>query len=159
MADGNEDGRHPSLQPPGQDQPTRPASMPQSLSWPDSAYMPAQNQAATRQFQANSERLQHRHEQTAKAQSQEQTQANKQQQALEARQLAPGDYGGLRRETAKGQRETIGQQRQQPAEGTLSFTRDRRKADREQTTQRPEAKEGELSFMRDRAGRDLSRGR
>ena len=72
----------------------------------------------------------------------------------EPERLRTKDYVGLRRETAK---EISPQGEPTPAEGKLSFTRDRSDKEQDRTAQQP--KEGQLSFSHRSPGRDLSHDR
>lgn len=157
MADGAGDARRLPDKPIERDGPARPDNVSRSVNWPETGNMQAHHQAANRQFKVNSERLQRAHGAEPKEKSVEppqKQQAKAQEKAAEPQRLQPGDYGGLRRETAKAQ---TAQREQQVPEGKLTFARDRR--EREAAPKQQEVKEGELSFSRSRSGHDLSRGR
>jgi hypothetical protein len=123
--------------------------------------MQAHNQAANRMFKTNSTKLQREQSAQQKTPSQEIPKPidTTREKTPSPKPLEKGDYAGLRLETAKSQGKGQQQEKPQIEEGKLTFARDRKMQDIENTPQKRELKEGELSFSRSRSAHDLSRGR
>jgi hypothetical protein len=161
MADGADDSRKIPAPRTERDSPLRPDAGSRSIAWPETGNMQAHNQAANRTFRRNSTVLQREQAAQQKVASQEIPKPSNttHEKSASPKPLEKGDYAGLRLETAKAQGK--GQQHEKPRieEGKLTFARDRKQREVENSPQKRELKEGELSFSRSRSAHDLSRGR
>ena len=114
--------------------------------------MAAQQLAAQRMFQSNSERLQL---QADALRNRGSLGRNPPEQSKpEFERLRAKDYGGLRQQAAK---ESVRQIDQAPSDGKLSFLRDR--SDKEQKRSVEPQKDGQLSFPNRSPGRGQSHDR